>query len=57
MYVQNSDRKNNKYKERRLIINHVEQRIRKPVEYTYFPKHAKDKRMHENEKIFVMVLL
>jgi hypothetical protein len=42
--------------EKRLIINHAEQRIHVPVEYTYSPKHVKDRQMRENEKIFEVVL-
>ncbi len=48
--MQSSDRK------KRLIINHVEQLVHRRVMYTYFPKHAKDIQMHENEKIFEAVL-
>lgn len=43
-------------KRNKLTINHEVQLVRKWVGCTCFPKHVKDKLMHESEKKFEVVL-
>jgi hypothetical protein len=44
------EREREKEKKRNVVINHAVQLVRMLAVYTYFPKHVKDKPMHENER-------